>query len=125
MYMLQSISQTALGGSIPLRLLDCFRLVTPVVSDAFGAFLGAGCGGRAIFWMAVGTFGPGSGEFRAKEGEGERVTVSAICRDMGLRYHVKAPAWRGSAATGSAGLRAGWARRKLKRGDGCGELVAI
>jgi hypothetical protein len=99
-------------SSIPLRLLDCFRLVTPVVSAAFGAFLGAGGGGRAIFLTVVGIFGPGSGGFRAKEGE-ERVTVSAICHDGGLRY-VHAPAWRVSAASGCSGLMAGRLRRNFE-----------
>lgn len=52
-------------GSIPLRLLDCFLLVTPVVSDAFGAFLEADSGGAAIFLTCVGIFGAGSDAFKA------------------------------------------------------------
>jgi hypothetical protein len=105
----------------PLRLLLCFRLATPVVSAAFGACLGTGGGGRAILGTWVGSFGPGSGDLKANEG-GERVTVSAMCRDGGLRY-VGAPAWRDSAACRGSGLMAGRARQSLKLCDGCGERV--
>jgi hypothetical protein len=110
-----------LDSHAPLRLLLCFRLVTPVVSAAFGACLGAGCGGRAILGTWVGSFGPGSGDLKANEG-GERVTVSAMGRDGGMRY-VGAPAWKDSAASGGSGLMAGRARQSLKLCDGCGERV--
>jgi hypothetical protein len=78
--------------SVPLRLLDCFRLATPVVSDAFCAFLAADNGGRAVFLMGVEIVGTGSGTFSEYEGE-EMMTASAICHDGGLRY-VYTPAWR-------------------------------
>jgi hypothetical protein len=82
---------TAGGVVIPLRLLDCFRFVTPVVCDVFGAFLAADSGGRAVFLTVVEIFGPGSEAFNTKEGDA-MVTVSAICRREALRYS-DAPAW--------------------------------
>lgn len=72
-----------------MRLLDCFLLVTPVVSDAFGAFLLDADSG-ADFFTVVGIFGAGSDAFRAYEGDA-MVTVSAICHDEEMRY-VCAPA---------------------------------
>lgn len=111
-----------LMGIVPLRLFDCFLLATPVVSDAFGAFLAADSAGRAFFLTAVGIFGIDSAAFKAKEGD-EMVTVSAICHDGALRY-VGAPAWsvlRGQYSFLSTGRLGGFS----KLWDGSGETVAI
>jgi hypothetical protein len=62
--------------------LDCFLLVTPAVSDAFGAFLDAADGVGAAFLTGVGIFGAGPDAFKANEGDA-MVTVSAICHDEG------------------------------------------
>lgn len=37
-------------GSIPLRLLDCFLLVTPLLWDAFGSSFVVDCDGDVVFW---------------------------------------------------------------------------
>jgi hypothetical protein len=113
---------TGADGSLPLRLFDCFLLVTPVVSDAFGAFLAADSAGRAVFLTAVGIFGIDSDAFKAREGD-EMVTVSAICHDRTMRY-VGAPAWsvlRGQ----SSFLLTGQHGECSKLCDGSGEMVAI
>jgi hypothetical protein len=40
-------------GSLPFRLFDCFLLVTPLVSDAFAAFLLANIGVDTVFFAAL------------------------------------------------------------------------
>jgi hypothetical protein len=57
-------------------------LVTPAVSDAFGAFLEAATGAGADFLTGVGSLGAGPDALRANEGDA-MVTVSAICHDEG------------------------------------------
>jgi hypothetical protein len=109
-------------GSLPLRLFDCFLLVMPVVSNAFGAFLAADSAGRAVFFTAVGIFGSDSDAFKAKEGD-EMVTVSAICHDRAMRY-VGAPAWS-VLRRQSSFLLTGRRGESSKLCDGSGEMVAI
>jgi hypothetical protein len=78
--MLSGLANDKSGKSrnLPLRLLDCFLLVTPVVSDAFGASLLAESGLGAAFLAVLTLIGTISGDLSASEGDGT-VTVSAIC----------------------------------------------
>lgn len=109
------------GESVPLRLLDCFLLVTPVESDAFGAFLGAGCAERLFFLTGVGMLGTGSDTFKAKEGE-EMVTVSAICHAGGMRYALGASIeGRSTAAVGQRECSLECWQSELVCSDGSGE----
>lgn len=111
------------GGGVPLRLLDCFLLVTPAASDAFGAFLVAGCAERGFFLTGVGILGTDSGTFKAKEGE-EMVTVSAICHDGGMRY-ARGASIEGRSSTAAASEFATLQLVVDFLCDGSGEMVAI
>ena len=68
-----------LGQHVPFLLLDCFRLVTPLVCDAFGAAWAADNGRCAALLTFVGIFGEGSGTFTLSSSAGDAmVAVSAI-----------------------------------------------
>lgn len=69
-----------------MRLFDCFLLVTPAVSEAFGAFLEDVANGvGAAFLAGVGFPGAGPGAFKAYEGDA-MASVSAICHGEKERY---------------------------------------
>jgi hypothetical protein len=78
------------SASIPLRLLDCFLLVTPAVSEAF---LGAGHEADAVFLVGLMPIGADSGGFSTNEGDGTAI-ASAICRDWCERWFPGRARWQ-------------------------------
>lgn len=65
------IDKVKYSVDIPLRLLDCFRLVMPLLSDAFAAPFCDDCWGRLAAFLT-------GGGARKWEDEGMAI-VSAIC----------------------------------------------
>jgi len=69
------------GKGLPLRLLDCFLLVTPVVSEALAAFLLADGVADAVFLTGLTSTGAASGELSLSVGGVGPATASAMCAE--------------------------------------------
>lgn len=67
------------GKGLPLRLLDCFLLVTPVVSEALADFLLADGVADAVFLTGLTSTGAASGELSLSVGGVGPATASAMC----------------------------------------------